>query len=281
MKSPYAYYGFFVALVVLFPLIVVGAETVVEEEDLPTVEEIVNNTNRVAYYQGRDGRARVKMIVTDSRGNERTREFTILRLDEQPDDAASDAICGDQKLYVYFHRPADVNKMVFMVWKHVGKDDDRWLYLPSLDLVNRIAAADKRTSFVGSDFFYEDVSGRDINEDEHELIKTTENYFVLKNTPKNTDSVEFSYYQMWIYRKTFLPVKTEYFDKKGEKYRVYEAKKVESIDGYPTVVRSTMTDLRTESTTSMEYKNVKYNIDLPEEIFTERYLRNAPRKHLR
>jgi len=281
MKSPYAYYGFFVALVVLFPLIVVGAETVVEEEDLPTVEEIVNNTNRVAYYQGRDGRGRVKMIVTDSRGNERTREFTILRLDEQPDDAASDAICGDQKLYVYFHRPADVNKMVFMVWKHVGKDDDRWLYLPSLDLVNRIAAADKRTSFVGSDFFYEDVSGRDINEDEHELIKTTENYFVLKNTPKNTDSVEFSYYQMWIYRKTFLPVKTEYFDKKGEKYRVYEAKKVESIDGYPTVVRSTMTDLRTESTTSMEYKNVKYNIDLPEEIFTERYLRNAPRKHLR
>src|SRR5690606_38275237 len=113
------------------------------------------------------------------------------------DAASTDAIengayRSEQKFYVYFTRPADVNKMGFLVWKKLDTDDDRWLYLPALDLVKRIAASDKRTSFVGSDFYYEDVSGRDIDEDHHELIDTTDNYYVLKNTPRNPSSVEFA-----------------------------------------------------------------------------------------
>ena len=54
-------------------------------------------------------------------------------------------------------------------------------------MVKRIAASDKRTSFVGSDFLYEDISGRGLNEDAHELIETTEDHFVIKNTPKKPE----------------------------------------------------------------------------------------------
>ena len=71
-----------------------------------------------------------------------------------------------------------------MVWKHLDKDDDRWLYLPALDVQKRIAATDKRTSFVGSHFFYEDVSGRRLSDDRHELVEVTDTYYVMKNTPK-------------------------------------------------------------------------------------------------
>jgi outer membrane lipoprotein-sorting protein len=152
--------------------------------------------------------------------------------------------------------------------------------LPALDLVKRIAATDKRTSFVGSDFFYEDVSGRSITEDTHELLETTKNYYVLKNTPKHPESVEFSYFKMWIHRQTFIPVKTEYYNKQKEKYRVYEALKVDTIQGYPTVTKSRMKDLRTKGETVIEYSNVQYNIDLPDNIFSERYLRRAPKKYL-
>jgi hypothetical protein len=251
----------------------------------PTVQEIVDKTNRTAYYQGKDGRAKVSMVITDSQGRERNREITILRRDDPPPagtpEDTIDQHTGDQKIYVYFHRPADVNKMVFMVWKHVKRDDDRWLYLPALDLVKRIAATDKRTSFVGSHFLYEDVSGRNIEADTHELIKTTQNYYVLKNTPKDPKSVEFAYFNMWIHRGTFLPVKIEYFNERGEKYREYEALKVETIQGYPTTIKSRMKDLRTKGETLLEYREVKYDIGLPEDVFTERYLRRAPAKYLR
>ena len=171
--------------------------------------------------------------------------------------------------------------MAFLVWKHLDRDDDRWLYLPALDLVKRISSADKRTSFVGSHFFYEDVSGRNINDDAHELLRTTRNYYVLKNTPKKPDTVEFAYFTMWIHRKTFLVIRTDYFDKTGRNYRRYQALKVDFIQGYPTVTKARMTDLRTKGYTDLEYTEVKYDIGLPQSIFHERYLRKAPLKYLK
>ena len=246
-----------------------------------SIDTIVHKANRTSYYQGKDGRAQVEMTIVDNQGRKRHRRFSILRRDMEPVDEQSDEYTGEQKFYVYFHRPADVNKTVFLVWKHPDKDDDRWLYLPALDLVNRIAASDERTSFVGSHFFYEDVSGRSPEEDVHELIETTDNYYVLKNTPKNPNSVEFSYYKAWIHRQTFIPVKIEYYDKNGKKYRIAQALKVETIQEYPTVMTAQMEDLRSGGKTTIQYSQVSYNLSLPENIFTERYLRNPPRKYLR
>ncbi|WP_461517722.1 outer membrane lipoprotein-sorting protein [Porticoccus sp.] len=248
----------------------------------PSVDEIIHRANQTSYYQGKDGRAQVMMTITDSQGRERERRFTILRRDvSDSDDIAGEAYNGDQQFYVFFQRPADVNKMAFLVWKHLGTDDDRWLYLPALDLVKRIAATDQRTSFVGSDYFYEDVSGRDINADTHELLEITDNYYVLKHTPKDPDSVEFSHYVMYVHKTSFIPVQTEYFDKNGEKYRMATALGVDTIDGYPTVTKASMEDLRSGSKTLMSYSAVTYNVGLPEDIFSERYLRRAPVQYLR
>jgi outer membrane lipoprotein-sorting protein len=264
-----------IAGIVLMAALAVGAQAA------PTVEEIVAKANRAAYYQGRNGRARVAMSIKDAQGRERTREFTILRLDLEPADDTTDTFTGDQKFYVYFDRPADVHKTAYLVHKHVGKDDDRWLFLPGLNLVKRIAASDTRTSFVGSDFFYEDVSGRNPADDVHELAETTDTYYVLANKPKDPKSVEFASYKMWIHKTSFLPVKAEFYDAKGEKIREAQALEVQQIQDYPTVTRSSMKDLRTGSTTTISYSKVEYNIELTEDIFTERYLRNPPRAQLR
>jgi len=240
-------------------------------DEAPDVQTIVEKANMVAYYQGADGKAKVNMVITDKQGQTREREFIILRKDVEDG--------GDQKYYVYFLKPADVRKMVFMVHKHTDMktDDDRWLYLPGLDLVKRIAASDKRTSFVGSDFLYEDVSGRSLQEDSHELAETTEELFIIKNTPKQPDTVEFSYYNVAINRENFVPVKMEYYDKTGKLYRTIESVKIEEIQGFPTVVKSVVSDLKTGSKTEMEFTDVKYDINL-NDIFTERYLRRPPRE---
>lgn len=254
------------------------AEEVVSEK-VPPAGEIVDRANRAAYYQGKDGRALVSMEITDSQSRTRNRVLIILR----KNDSEKPAVAGDQKFYVYFLRPADVNKMVFLVWKNAqrGKDDDRWLYLPALDLVKRIAGAEKRTSFVGSDFFYEDVSGRGVAEDTHQLEQTTEDYFVIRSTPLDPGSVEFAYYTNWIHRESYIPIRTEYFDSGGEKYREYTVLGVETIEGFPTVTRSSMKNLKTGSETVMTYTGVAYDVGLPDGIFTERYLRTPPREFLR
>jgi outer membrane lipoprotein-sorting protein len=165
-----------------------------------------------------------------------------------------------------------------MVHKFIDRDDDRWMYLPALDLVKRIAASDERTSFVGSNFFYEDVSGRTITEDDHTFVEETESFYVLKSTPKNAESVEFSSYTLWVDKNNFLPMKAEYLDKNGKKYRIVEALEVKEIQGIPTVMKSQVQDLDSGGNTVMDFKEVKYNIGLNDKIFTERYLRRAPRE---
>lgn len=259
-------------LLLSFVLSLVGAALAAQET--PDVQTIVNKANIVAYYQGDDGKATVHMTITNKQGQKREREFVILRKDVKDG--------GDQNYFVYFQRPPDVRRMTYLVHKHadVDRDDDRWLYMPALDVVNRIAAGDKRTSFVGSDFLYEDVSGRSLDEDTHELIETTETTFVVKNVPKKPETVEFSYYNVAIDRKTFVPMKMEFFDKESKLYRVIESTKVETIQDFPTVTQSVVQDLKTGSKTEMEFSDVRYNIKL-QDVFQERYLRRPPREAMR
>ncbi len=237
-----------------------------------TVEEIITKANLAAYYAGNDGRSEVTMTITDSQSRTRKRVFQILRMDVQDG--------GEQKYYVYFSKPAEVQDMVYMVWKYTDKDDDRWMYLPALDLVRRIAATDNRSSFVGSNFVYEDISGRNLDLDNHELLDSPGDVYIIKNTPKDANEVEFSYYMVSIKKDNFLPVKAEYFNKQGKLSRIVEALEIKEIQGHASVTKSKATDLESNSNTIIEFANIKYDLGLTVDIFSERYLRRPPRKWL-
>ena len=242
-------------------------------EDL-TAQQIVDKANQAAYYAGTDGRADVRMVIRDAGGGQRIREFTILRMNTE---------LGNQKFYLYFQAPADVRKMAYLVWKNVGdgQDDDRWLWLPALNLARRIAPGDKRTPFVGSDFLYEDVSGRNTRADTHRLVETTDTQYIIESTPQDATAVEFAAYRVWIDRDTFLPRKAEYVDRHGQPYRRVAATRVETIHGYPTVIESQVEDLVSGGSTVNTFSDVKYEIGLKETIFSERFLRRPPREVMR
>jgi len=245
----------------------------VAAETLSSADEIIARADVASYYAGADGRSEVRMIISDAQGREQRRQFTVLRRDI--DEA------GDQQFLVVFSQPSDVRNTVFLVNKHIDKDDDRWLYLPGLDLVKRISAGDKRTSFVGAHYFYEDISGRRPSDDTHELIETTDTFYILSHTPKDPGSVEFSSYSTWIDRQTFLPMKIEYTNAAGDIYRRVEVFDVAEFDGYPTVTTSRVSDLLTGGKTDMQFRYIKYDVDIPDSVFTERSLRTPPRDWLK
>ena len=261
--------------VMFFPSILLAlALAASARADAPAdVDEIVARANLAAYYAGDDGRSEARMAIEDTQGRRQLRQFTVLRKNREAG--------GDQDFMVFFSRPSDVRGTVFLVVKHVDRDDDRWLYLPGLDLVRRISAGDKRTSFVGSHFFYEDVSGRNPADDDHRLIETTAEHYVLESTPKSPGTVEFSRYVTRIDRTTFLPVKTEYYDGRERVYRVMEVLGVEEIGGYPTVTRSRISNPLDGGNTLMEFRYTEYDVGLPADIFSERYLRTPPVDWLR
>lgn len=238
------------------------------------VASLIKSSEQAAYYSGNDGRSDARMMIVDAQGRKQMRQFTILRRDITDN--------GDQQMMVFFSRPADVKDTVFRVEKHVELtvEDDRWLYLPALDLVKRISSGDKRTSFVGSHFFYEDVSGRAISEDNFVLQAQTDTSYILKATPKAPDTVEFEHYVVTIDKETKLPVLIDFFKAGNDNYRRVEAVKIEDIQGFPTVVRSKVSDLESGAYTLMEFRNISFDLGFGDEVFTERSLRNPPREWL-
>ncbi len=241
----------------------------------PSGEEIVKHSLEAFYYAGNDMRSKVRMKLLNSQGNVREREMTMLRINLGK--------AGDQRYYIYFHGPADVKGTAFLVWKYPAKEDDRWIFVPTLKLVKRIAADDKRSSFVGSDFTYEDVSGRDLDDETHALLRK-ENLggrptYVVESKPKAP--VDYSRRLSWIDSERWLPLKEEYLDARNESLRTFTADKVEQIGKQWTLMARSMKNLQSGHRTEVVYQEVEYDVGLKQDIFTERYLRDAPGQWVR
>jgi len=236
--------------------------------------EIIRKSQDAFFYPGKDMQARVKMSLIAKTGQQRLREMTMLR---------KNGAGGEQRYFIYFHSPGDVRGTSFLVYKYPGRDDDRWLFIPAINLVNRIAARDSRSSFVGSDFTYEDVSGRDIESDTYKYLReeTLEGRpcHVIESSPKNP--TEYTKKISWIDKTTYIPLKEEYYDVQGALYKVFTADRIETIGGLPTVTKRTMANVKSGHKTEVVFESVTYNVGLGDDIFSERYLRKPPEKWIK
>ena len=239
-----------------------------------TGEEVMRKSQAAFLYPGKDFKARVVMKLIGRDAQERVRELTMLRKN-------AGGPGGEQKYFMYFFQPADVKDMTFMINKYPARDDDRWMFIPAINMVKRIAAQDKRSSFVGSDFTYEDVSGRDIEDDGHAIEREerlgARDCYVVKSTPRAGDA-DFGHKLTWVDKASFLPLKEEQYDRRGAKYKLFTADEVADVKGIPTVVRRTMKNLQSGHRTEVTYSRSDYDLGIEDSLFSERFLRQPPRK---
>ena len=248
-----------------------------------SAEEIMQRSQHAFHYAGTDARGRLTMELIDRDGGKRVRVLTMLRRNQEQG--------GDQKYFMYFHEPGDVRRLTFMVWKYPTREDDRWIFVPAVDLIRRIAAEDKYSSFAGSDFSHEDVSGRDVAEDTHTLLREEKlgqrDSFVIESIPR--EAAAFTKRISWIDKQNFLPLREEYYDAQNELHRVFTADRVEDIavgEGasgrvYPTVMKRTMKNVKTGHRTEVTVTSVAYDLGLKDADFSERRMRRPPRAWIR
>lgn len=236
--------------------------------------EIMQKSQTAFYEAGQEMKARVKMMLRTREGQQRLRELTMLR---------KNFPAGEQKYFLYFHSPADVSGTAFMVYKYPNREDDRWLFIPALNLVQRVAARDSRSSFVGSDFSYEDISGRDLEADTHRVLRNevlgSRQTVVIESVP--TREADYAKKLSWIEQATFLPLKEEHYDLQGALYKVFTADEIREVQSIPTVTKRTMTNVKTGHKTEVLFETIAYNVGLGDDIFTERTLRRPPEKWLK
>jgi hypothetical protein len=249
----------------------------------PSPAEIVEKSRQAFYHAGADMKARVTMTLITAEDKTRTRVLTMLRRNV-PDSR-------NQKYFLYFHEPGDIRGTAFLVWKYPERDDDRWIFIPAVNMVRRVAARDSRSSFVGSDFTYEDISGRDVSADTHTLLREEKlgdrDCYVIQSVPKG--ATEHTKELAWIDKKTFLPLKEEYYDAQNELARLFTADTITDVaagkdatkEAYPTVTKRTMKNVKSGHRTEVRFDSVTYNAGLDDRLFTERSLLTPPQNWIR
>jgi hypothetical protein len=236
---------------------------------------------------GRDSRADLRMKLFDRRDRVRERALTMVTLrGREAPGAPSTAPDGD-RLLIRFTYPNDIRGTSFLVWKHPKGEDERFLFLPSLGRVRRIAGSEAQESFVGSDFSYEDIGGRELDEFTYALLDDTSTWaapggaarpaYRLESKRKDR-SAEFPRVVSLVLKDTFVVVHADVYNRRNEKQKTYTVKRLEAVQGIWTVMQSSMTNDLDKTRTDLQIEKIEYNIGLKEDAFSRRVLEGAPRQ---
>lgn len=224
---------------------------------------------------GRDSRAEMRMRLFDRQGRVRERTITLLALKGTGD-------AGDRTL-LRFTYPNDIRGTAFLVWEHPGEDDERFLYLPALGRVRRIAGAEKQESFVGSDLSYEDIGGRDLADYTYAFVDadaswrapdgTSHPAWALESRAKDSDA-RYPRSVSLILKDRFIIVHSDVFNRRNEREKVFDVRRMERVEGIWTVMDLEVANERERTRTELATTAVDYNTGLAADDFTRRQLEN-------
>lgn len=181
----------------------------------------------------------------------------------------------DEKQVIHFLKPADVRGTSYLTWayKDIDQEDDMWVYMPSESLVRRISGGGKKGPFMRSDYANEDMSRREVADDEHTLLREEKLYgvncYVVEMRPKRPGLTNYSKREVWIRKDIWLPSKIVYYNKRQEPFKELVYGGFEEIQGIWTTTRQKMSTPARGTETIMEYRNVRYNTGLNDSIFRQ------------
>ena len=205
--------------------------------------------------------------LINKKGKERERKVISYSMDVGADKK-------DSKTLMFFQYPGDVKGTGFLTWDYdeIGKDDDKWLYLPAMKKTRRISGSSaKKDYFMGTDFTYDDMGSRNIEEDDHKLLKEEtvdgQKCWIIESTSKDSRDI-FSKKISWIHQDNYIALKVEYYDKLGKLHRELVLSDIEKADGFWVAKKMHMKNMQTNHQTVITIDNPKYNINIDESAFT-------------
>ena len=241
---------FFVCFVILLTVqtlyALTGREIMEKSDDLPEPQTAMSKLLMLVYKGDR---------VEE-------KEFT-LQMKKYPDD--------EDKTLIAFIRPTQIN---LLTHARKGVDDDQWLRLSS-GRIKRIVSADKGKPFVNSHFYYQDLSSRDIDEYEYELLGEAkavgEDCYTIQGIKIMGEKV-YDKLIFYVRQSDYFVVRIDFY-KDGEFHKFLENHQVREIDGILTPYKVAMERADGKGKTELMLQGVKYNADIADMTFNKDALR--------
>ncbi len=225
---------------------------------------------------GRDSRATLHLSLFDRHGRARERSLVLL----SKRGAGKGAGAGD-KVLTRFTYPDDIKGTSFLVWEHPDGEDERFLYLPSLGRVRRIAGAEAQESFVGTDFSYEDIGGREFDDYTYLLLDDNASWrapdgraypaYRLESRRKQPGA-RYPRVVSLILKESFVIASADIFNRRNEQEKTYTVKRLDRVQNIWTALDVEMSNLLDHTRTTLRIEKIEYNVGLADADFSRRQL---------
>jgi hypothetical protein len=230
---------------------------------------------------GDDTRVAMRMRLYDRQDRTRERALTLLAIRG----GAGRRVPADRSL-TRFTYPNDIRGTGFLVIEQPAGDAERFLFLPALGRVRRIAGSEAQESFVGSDFTYEDIGGREFDDYTYTLLEenaahtvpggSTTPAYKLESRSKDA-SARFPRVVSLVRKDNFVVVHADVHNRRDEVQKTFDALRVERVAGFWTVMEMVMRDQLQRTRTELVMEKVEYNVGLTADDVSRRELERGVR----
>ncbi|BDC52456.1 hypothetical protein F183_A47710 [Bryobacterales bacterium F-183] len=185
---------------------------------------------------------------------------------------------GNSKSVLRFTAPAEVKGVALLVHNHPDRSSDQWMWRPAIERDQRIALQDRSTRFFGTDFSYEDLEERDVNQFDFKLLgeETIDGKpcWKLESRPREKKVSQYTYSHLWIRKDNYVYTQIEAFNKAGLARRI-KYTDIQNIQNIWTARTIEVFDATKKSRTTLKFEKLQYNVPLDDSGFTLQALRRS------
>jgi hypothetical protein len=217
-------------------------------------------------YVGDDSVSGQTMELIPAAGQKRVRQLNVSVLEKK----------GARSTLLRFTSPADIEGTGFLAIEDGQGETAQFLYLPALNRTRRIVAGQKGRSFVNTDFTYEDMERRPVDDSDHVLVggESLNNVqcWIMESRPKTGTDSQYSMVRTWVAQDMLLPLRVDFFTDGDAPSKRYLVLQLENIQDIWTETKVVMEDLHSGHKTIMETNKIQYNTGVSDSTFTQQSL---------
>jgi hypothetical protein len=201
--------------------------------------------------------------IHDAQGHSTKKDFTYRKLGPP----------GDSKVLVVFTAPKEIHGVALLSINQRGAPTRQWMYIPATQRVRSVAAQERSARFIGTDFTFEDIGERVLDDFTYRLLGDTETMeghktYKIEATPVDASHSQYKYVYYWVAQDAPVILFAEMYDAQGQKVRVMHATDIKREKGVWGARNTEMATVRDGTRTVLHIDEVKFNTNPDEKLFS-------------
>jgi hypothetical protein len=201
--------------------------------------------------------------VFDKQGQSTKKEFTYMRIGAP----------GESKTVVAFTAPKEIRGLVLLSINQHGAAASQYVYMPATQRIRNVVQQERSARFIGTDFTFEDIGERVLDDFSYKLIGDAESIeghktYKIEATPVELGRSQYKYIYYWVAQDVPVILFAELYDAQGNKVRVLHATQLKRENGIWGARHTEMRTVADGTRTVLTINGVKFNAKPDEKLFT-------------